>query len=59
MARPRGDPALILAAQREGTRQPLISAGIMPERVAELLEAFDALAERQDGRGTARRPSAG
>jgi hypothetical protein len=32
MAR-RPDPARILAAQREGTRQRLIGTGILPERV--------------------------
>ena len=43
----RADPARILAAQREGTRQRLISTGILPERVDELLHAFDALPRRQ------------
>jgi hypothetical protein len=45
MAR-RGDPARILAAQREGSRQRLISTGMPHERVDELLAAFDALPER-------------
>ena len=43
----RGDPARILAAQREGTRQRLISTGIPPERVDELLAAYEALPEAQ------------
>ena len=47
MSRPRGDPARILAAQREGTRQRLIGTWMMPERVDELLAAFDALPDRQ------------
>jgi hypothetical protein len=46
MAR-RGDPARILAAQREGTRQRLISSPMPVERVDQLLAAFDALRERQ------------
>jgi hypothetical protein len=46
MAR-RGDPTLILEAQREGTRQRLISSPMPAERVDELLGAFDALPDRQ------------
>jgi hypothetical protein len=46
MAR-RGDPARILAAQRDGTRQRLINTGMLRERVDELLAAFDALPKRQ------------
>ena len=46
MAR-RADPARILAAQREGTRQRLISAGMLVGRVDELLAAFDTLREHQ------------
>ena len=46
MAR-RSDPARILAAQREGTRQRLIRSPMPVERVDELLGAFDALPERQ------------
>ena len=45
MAR-RGDPAKIEAAKREGTRQRLISTGLLTRRVDELLDAFDALPER-------------
>jgi hypothetical protein len=47
MSRPRGDPIRILAAQLEGTRQRLVSTGMPPERVDELLAAFDALPECQ------------
>ena len=45
MAR-RSDPACILAAHREGTPQRLVSTGMLPERVDELLAAFDGLPER-------------
>ena len=40
------DPARILAAQREGTRQRLISTGMTVERVDALLDEFDALPGR-------------
>jgi hypothetical protein len=46
MAR-RPNPARILEAQRAGTRARLISAGLLPERVDQLLAAFNALPERQ------------
>jgi len=46
MAR-RRDPARILAAQREGSRERLTRTGMLPERVDELLAAFDVLPERQ------------
>ena len=46
MGRPKGDPARILEAQRAGNRQRLISSGLPPERVDNLLAAFDALPER-------------
>jgi hypothetical protein len=39
----RADPVRILAAQREGTRQRLVSTGIPLERVDELLAAYEAL----------------
>jgi hypothetical protein len=42
----RSNPARIKAAQREGTRQRLISAGLTPERVDELLDGIDSLPER-------------
>ena len=48
----------IAAAQREGTRQRLISARITPERVDELA-AYEALPRFRDDRGTARRRIAG
>jgi hypothetical protein len=47
MAR-RADPARVLAAQREGSRQRLISTGMLPELVDQLLAEFDALPERQE-----------
>ena len=47
MSRPKGDPARILSAQRAGTRQRLIGTGMLPERVDQLLAAFDALPDRQ------------
>ena len=43
----RADPARIRAAQREGTRQRLIGTGMLPERVDELLAAFEASPEPQ------------
>lgn len=43
----RSTPARLDAARREGTRQRLISAGILPARVDELLAAFEALPEAQ------------
>ena len=43
----RGDPARIQAAQREGTKQRLISSGLSPERADELLAAFDDLRDQQ------------
>jgi hypothetical protein len=46
MAR-RTDPTRILEAQRAGTRARLVSAGVSPERVDGLLDAFLALPERQ------------
>jgi hypothetical protein len=46
MAR-RGDPARILAAQREGLRQRLLSTGRLPERVDQLIAAWDAEAGRR------------
>jgi hypothetical protein len=48
MAR-QGDPARIQAAQREGTRQRLISTGMLPERVDELLAAYEAQGRPFDG----------
>jgi hypothetical protein len=53
MAR-RGDPKLILEAQREGTRQRLLGTGMLPQRVDELLAAWEAAPDSQglprDGR---------
>lgn len=46
MAR-RSDPRRIADAHRAGTRARLISAGLVPERVDELLAAYDVLPERQ------------
>ena len=46
MAR-RADAARIAAAKREGTRQRLILAGILRERVDELFAAHEALPESQ------------
>lgn len=43
----RADRARIDAARREGTRQRLISTGILPERVDGLLAAYEALPEVQ------------
>jgi hypothetical protein len=43
-----GDPARILAAQRESSRQRLISSPMPPERVDELLAAYDALPGRKE-----------
>ena len=45
MAR-RPDPARILAAQREGTRQRLTCAGLPVDRVDALFGEFEALPER-------------
>jgi hypothetical protein len=49
VSRPRGDPARILEAQREVTRQRLIGTGMLPERVDEHLAAYEALPEAQGG----------
>jgi hypothetical protein len=50
----RADPARIEAAQREGTRQRLLGTGMLPQRVDELLAAWEAAPASQrlprDGR---------
>jgi len=47
MSRPKGDPARILAAQREGIRQRLLGTGMLPERVDGLMAAWEAEATRR------------
>jgi hypothetical protein len=50
MTRPRGNAQRIAAAHRAGTRARLVSAGVPDDRVDALLQAFDALPDREGER---------